>query len=426
MLQVKYQVVLSSSFENTKEDTQRMFKCIKNINRSKPKTPLLLQGENGLTADEKEQVSIITKHFKAQFQTGADPLPNIKPKEMKIPFTKTEVGKAIKSLKNNRSAGADGVKAELLKYGPESYSEEIAIILNEIAKTGDHPKEIIQGILNALQKPGKARGPTSNLRPIILLSMLCKILATCIAKRAGPTIDQQIPLSQAAYREGRSTTEHAFATKILAEKAVTSQNYEIYILLMDMSKAFDTIDRKTLMDDLAEILDQDILHLIKILLSVELAIKCGNIEGEYFKTDTGAPQGDCLSAIEFTFYLAKTLKQKESTDNNHSKNDHTYCKQQAQVLEQHLEEHNYSQIRKEHIDIKQEYADDISKITSDPNIIKHTKETLPPKLRERNLNANPDKTEEYKVKRGGNDNWKKCKLLGSLLDTPEDIKRRKD
>ena len=37
---------------------------------------------------------------------------------------------------------------------------------------------------------------------------------------------------------------------------------------------------------------------------------------------------------------------------------------------------------------------------------------------------NQSKTEEFSVKPNGNDDWKKCKLVGSLLDTTEDIKRR--
>ena len=44
---------------------------------------------------------------------------------------------------------------------------------------------------------------------------------------------------------------------------------------MDMSKAFDTISRKTLMDDLRRIVEPDELHLIKILVEqVELIVKC--------------------------------------------------------------------------------------------------------------------------------------------------------
>ncbi len=35
-----------------------------------------------------------------------------------------------------------------------------------------------------------------------------------------------------------------FAVKKLAEKAITSSTYHIYLLLLDMSKAFDTVSHK--------------------------------------------------------------------------------------------------------------------------------------------------------------------------------------
>ena len=55
-------------------------------------------------------------------------------------------------------------------------------------------------------------------------------------------LDTEIPISQAAYRTGRSTTEHVFATKLLVEKAATSYNYPIHLLMLDMSKAFETVN----------------------------------------------------------------------------------------------------------------------------------------------------------------------------------------
>ena len=69
-----------------------------------------------------------------------------------------------------------------------------------------------------------------------------------------------------------------------------------------MSKAFDAINRKTLLEELSEVLNEDELHLITILLSVQLAVRNESTLSEYFPTDTGAPQGDCLSAIQFTFW----------------------------------------------------------------------------------------------------------------------------
>ena len=38
---------------------------------------------------------------------------------------------------------------------------------------------------------------------------------------------------------------------------------------------------------------------------------------------------------------------------------------------------------------------------------------------------NNEKTEEYNIQREGKDNWKKCKYLGTLLDTELGINRRK-
>lgn len=68
--------------------------------------------------------------------------------------------------------------------------------------------------------------------------MLRKILAICMKKRIIDRIDKEIPPTQAAYRTGRSTTEQVFAIKLLAKKAITSKDYPIFLLMLDMSKAF--------------------------------------------------------------------------------------------------------------------------------------------------------------------------------------------
>ena len=112
----------------------------------------------------------------------------------------------------------------------------------------------------------------------------------------------------------------------MAEKAITSDDYEIYILMMDMSRAFDTVDRKMLMNDLESILDEDELHMIKILLeNVLLVVRCGDKLGKEFITDMGSPQGDCISPILFTLYMAKALSEKLvplSDHNNYSPQTH--------------------------------------------------------------------------------------------------------
>jgi len=57
--------------------------------------------------------------------------------------------------------------------------------------------------------------------------------------------------------------------------------------------------------------------------------------------------------------------------------------------------------------------------------IEHIKITIPECLKKRNLDINFNKTEQYNINRHGDEEWKKCKYLGSMLDTETDIKRRK-
>ena len=94
----------------------------------------------------------------------------------------------------------------------------------------------------------------------------------------------------------------------------------------------------------------------------------------------------------------------------------------------HFNEHNYPTITQiNHIDIDQQYADDISKITSNYSAILKLKAELPQKLAKRGLLINESKTEEYTIRNKNSCNlkWKTCKLLGCLLDSESDIKRRK-
>ena len=53
------------------------------------------------------------------------------------------------------------------------------------------------------------------------------------------------------------------------------------------------------------------------------------------------------------------------------------------------------------------------------------KANLPKVLTNRDLKVNVSKTEEYGVKRKGDEKWKQCKFLGTQLDTERELKCRK-
>ena len=171
------------------------------------------------------------------------------------PFTKEEVISAINKLKMNKSPGPDNITPEELKNCPNIVFQKIADIFNKVAIEGDFVKEINEGLLIPLQKPGKPKGELDNLRPVILLNTLRKILCIIMFSRIFYRVDQEIPVSQAAYRPGRSTTENVCCLKFLID--LTEKFTEIEIMLLDMSKAFDNVNRNILLKDLKDILQPD-------------------------------------------------------------------------------------------------------------------------------------------------------------------------
>ena len=110
---------------------------------------------------------------------------------------------------------------------------------------------------------------------------------------------------------------------MLAEKAITSSNYNIYLLLLDMGKAFDTVSRGKLLKDLLEILQHDELHMMSLLVKdVTLRVKVGKEKGENIKTEIGIAQGDCLSTALVIFYLARSMNNENAATDPSRKNNY--------------------------------------------------------------------------------------------------------
>ena len=95
---------------------------------------------------------------------------------------------------------------------------------------------------------------------------------------------------------------------------------------------------------------------------------------------------------------------------------------------EHLHDHNYCiKQDKDTISdciIDQQYADEIESISNDKKTDKAIK-NIAPILTERSLTINEKKAIQHTINRTQKNDWKKCKYLGTLLDTETDIERRK-
>ena len=88
------------SIEKQKNNSRRMFSVIKEMNREKPKVPLLIRTRKGnLTSNDAEQCELIAAHFKEQFFKEAEQVKLSNPQAMRNPFTSSEISDAINKLR---------------------------------------------------------------------------------------------------------------------------------------------------------------------------------------------------------------------------------------------------------------------------------------------------------------------------------------
>ena len=177
--------------ENMQNDNTKMYAVAKKNKYLKPPQILFIRGKDGLTTNPTEQSKIVVEYFKRLFMINNiwEPIP---PTKILIPFIVDEIQKEIAKMRTNKSSECDEIPVELIRYALKIIHKRISEIYNH-----DTYRNNIR-ILNPLQKPNKAEYPPLNLKTIILLSSLRKILAACIINRIKNRLDLEISPLQAA------------------------------------------------------------------------------------------------------------------------------------------------------------------------------------------------------------------------------------
>ena len=94
-----------------------------------------------------------------------------------------ELGEVLKSMKNNKSPGIDGITAEFLKDFWRQLKFFICKALNSCFTKGQLSTSLCQGIIICKTKGKKDRRLMNNWRPITLLNIIYKLASGIIAQR---------------------------------------------------------------------------------------------------------------------------------------------------------------------------------------------------------------------------------------------------
>ena len=215
------------------------------------------------------------------------------------------VGEALKGLKNGKSYALDRVPNEFLKSGGKDMTKSIVSLFEMCVTLEQFPSEWHHGIIRPIHKSGD-HGTLNNYRGITITSNAYKLFASLIEKQVMHFAEENDVFGdfQGAFRKGRRLEDHIFTLKGLCALR-KARKLPTYLSFLDISKAFDTLDRDRLFCLLWEKgIQGKTWRLIRALYSnVQSKVIFGTVETEWFDVENGVKQGCVLSPTLFSLLM---------------------------------------------------------------------------------------------------------------------------
>ena len=219
------------------------------------------------------------------------------------PWTLQEFMGAVEKLKLNKSADECGLVAKVFKYIPTSFAAKILHLYNDPLSNGHIPSSWRRTLFTMLAKHRKAALVT-DFRPIASIRLFYKIFAYMILHRIQSCLDNHQPEEQHGFRAGRRLEEHLLTANLFLDKTLAA-NMPVWILGLDLSKAFDRVDWGALWLALSE--HGVSSHMLWIIQNLyfdqhgEVTGQGGNSRA--FQINAGVRQGCVLSPKMFSSVL---------------------------------------------------------------------------------------------------------------------------
>ena len=158
-----------------------------------------------------------------------------------VPLRLEELESALKKMPKNRSPGSDGFSVEFFQLFWVDLKMFFWQMVNGSIETGTLPLTLREGILTLVPKPNRPRGEIKSYRPITLLNVAYKIIATAIANRIRSVLPSIIDRDQTGFMKGRFIGDNTRLTYDLLQE-LKKENQRALFVSLDIEDAFNAVD----------------------------------------------------------------------------------------------------------------------------------------------------------------------------------------